>query len=258
MAEGINISRTSSGAEHVRNSHARRWGALITGGSVAVYGLSKRSPLGVALAAAGGMLAYFGAQSQDQREFTARSSIIVDTSQQDAFRFWRNFENFPLFMHHLESVTNTSEGRSRWIALGPMGTRIAWQAEIVNERENEEIQWRSLPGSDIDIDGQVRFSRAPGDRGTMIRVYSHLVPPAGALGRTIAKIFGKDPEFLMRQDLRRLKALMETGEIPTIEGQTHGPRSLKTAVFRALDPDNAVRIRDANIKDVLTAERSIA
>ena len=182
----------------------------------------------------------------------------MNTSPQEAFRFWRNFENFPLFMNHLESVTNTGERRSRWIAIGPMGTRIAWEAEIVNERENEEIQWRSLPGSDIDIDGQVRFSRAPGDRGTLIKVYSHLVPPAGALGRAVANIFGKDPEFLMRQDLRRLKALMETGEIPTIEGQTHGPRSMKIAALRMMDPDNPVRFRDANIKDVLTAERRIA
>ncbi len=86
------------------------------------------------------MLAYFGAQPQDQREFTARTSMIVNTSPEQAFRFWRNFENFPLFMNHLESVTNTADRRSHWVALGPMGTRIAWDAEIVNERENEEIQ----------------------------------------------------------------------------------------------------------------------
>jgi uncharacterized membrane protein len=256
MAEEYGMRRSESGWGEA--DPARKWGALITGSTIALYGLSRRSPAGVALAAAGGMLAYFGAQPQDQREFTARSSMIVNTSQQEAFRFWRNFENFPLFMHHLESVNNTSGRRSRWVALGPMGTRIEWEAEIINERENEEIQWRSLPGSDIDIDGQVRFSQAPGGRGTMIRVYSHLVPPAGALGRAVANIFGKNPEFLMRQDLRRLKALMETGEIPTIEGQTHGPRSLKVAALRMMDPDNPVRVRDANIKDVLTAERRIA
>src|SRR3954454_23222465 len=140
MAEEMRISH--SGAEHVHNSPARRWGALITGGSVALYGLTRRSPAGAALATAGGMVAYFGARSQDQRNFTARSSVTVNTSPEQAFRFWRNFENFPLFMHHLETVSNTSERGSRWIALGPMGTRIAWQAEIVNERENEEIQWR--------------------------------------------------------------------------------------------------------------------
>jgi uncharacterized membrane protein len=256
MAEEYGMRRSESGWGEA--NPARRWGALIAGSTIAIYGLSRRSPAGVALATAGGMLAYFGAQPQDQREFTARSSMIVNTSQQEAFRFWRNFENFPLFMNHLESVNNTSERRSRWIALGPMGTRIEWEAEIINERVNEEIQWRSLPGSDIDIDGQVRFSQAPGGRGTMIRVYSHLVPPAGALGRAVANIFGKNPEFLMRQDLRRLKALMETGEIPTIEGQTHGPRSMKIAALRMMDPDNPVRVRDAKIKDVLNAERSIA
>jgi len=90
-----------------------------------------------------------------------------------------------------------------------------------------------------------------------VEVVSVVVPPAGELGHAVAKLFGKDPSFIMRQDLRRLKALMETGEIPTIEGQTHGPRSLKVAAFRMMDPDRPIR-RDAAFKDVLTAKRRIA
>lgn len=258
MAELLSMSRHNAGARDARFEAVRRWGSVVTGGSIALYGLSRRSPSGVALAAAGGLLAYSGARTSTQHEMIAHSSIIINAPQQEVYQFWRDFENLPRFMNHLESVKVTGERRSRWIALGPLGTRIAWDAEIVNERPNEEIKWRSLPGSDIEVDGVVRFTTAPGKRGTLVEVITVLVPPAGELGRAVAKIFGTDPSFIMRQDLRRSKALMETGEIPTVEGQTHGPRSLKVATIRMLDPDRPVRVRGAEIKDVLTAKRRIA
>jgi len=161
-------------------------------------------------------------------------------------------------MNHLETVSVTGERRSRWIALGPMGTRIAWDAEMVSEKPNEEIRWQSLPGSDVETSGIVRFKQASGNRGTLLEVISVVEPPGGALGEAVGKMFGKDPSFMMRQDLRRLKALIETGEIPTIEGQSHGPRSLKVAAIRVMDPDRPVRTRGASTKDVLTAKRRIA
>ena len=258
MAELLNLSRLNIGARDSRSDAAKRWGALITGGSLALYGLSRRSPTGVALAAAGGLLAYSGAKASTQRETIAHSSVVINAAQQEIYLFWRDFENLPLFMNHLESVKVTGERRSRWIAIGPLGTRIAWDAEIVSERSNEEIKWRSLPGSDVEVDGVVRFTPATGNRGTLVEVITVVEPPAGEFGVAVAKIFGKDPSFMMRQDLRRLKALMETGEIPTVEGQTHGPRSLKVAAFRMLDPDHPVRVRGADFKDVFTAKRRIA
>jgi len=258
MAELLSMGRRYAGGREVRSDTAKRWGALITGSSIALYGLSRRSPSGVALAAAGGWLAYSGARTDTSRESIAHSSMIINASQQEVYEFWRNFENLARFMNHLESVTVTGERRSRWIALGPLGTRIAWDAEIVSDRPNEEIKWRSLPDSDVELDGLVRFTPAPGRRGTLIEVITVVIPPAGELGRAVAKIFGKDPNFMIRQDLRRLKALMETGEIPSVEGQTHGPRSVKVATLRMLDPDRPVRVRDANFKDVLTAKRRIA
>jgi uncharacterized membrane protein len=258
MTEDLRTHWREPGARDERSSKARRWGALITGGSIAAYGLSRRSPAGVALAAAGGLLAYSGVRQSSERESIAHTSVVINSPREKVYQFWRNFENLPLFMNHLENVSVTGERRSRWIALGPMGTRIAWDAEIVHEVPNEEIRWRSLPGSDVGVSGIVRFSRATGDRGTLVEVVSLVEPPAGPLGEAVAKLFGKDPSFLMRQDLRRLKALIETGEIPTIEGQTHGPRSLKIAAIRMLDPDRPVRTRDANLKDVLTAQRRIA
>jgi uncharacterized membrane protein len=145
--------------------------------------------------------------------------------------------------------------------VGPLGTPISWDAEIVSDVENSSIRWRSLPGSDLIINGVVEFRVAGGDRGTLVTVLIQYEPPAGAAGVSAAKLLGKNPSFIIRQDLRRLKALIETGEIPTIEGQTHGPRSVIDAVARIVDPDRPVRLRDTSIRsirDVVTAKRRVA
>jgi uncharacterized membrane protein len=131
----------------------------------------------------------------------------------------------------------------------------------VSDVENSSIRWRSLPGSDLIINGVVEFRVAGGDRGTLVTVLILYEPPAGAAGISAAKLLGKNPSFIIRQDLRRLKALIETGEIPTIEGQTHSPRSVIDAVARIVDPDRPVRLRDTSIRsirDVVTAKRRVA
>jgi uncharacterized membrane protein len=236
----------------------QRWGVMIGGGALAVYGLTRRSPLGLALAAGGGALAYAGSRPEFlQREFFGQSSVLVNVSPEEAYRFWHNFENLPRFMRHLESVEVKGDRRSRWTAIGPLGAHISWEAEIVSERENESITWRSLPGSDIEIDGAVEFRPAPANRGTLIEAWVHFQPPVGAVGRTVAKVFGKDPSFLMEQDLRRFKALMEIGEIPTTEGQSHGPRDMMTAAARLLDPDRPLR-REPGITQQLRESRRSA
>jgi len=228
----------------------QRWAALIGGSSLALVGLTRRSKSGVAMAAAGGLLAYVGAT-------VARSSVLVNCSPQGAYQFWRNFENLALFMRHLESVSVSGDKRTTWIALGPFGTRITWDAEIVADRANEVIEWQSLPGSRLRVDGSVEFRSAPANRGTIIQAMMRFRPPSGGVGRAVAKIFGKYPNFVMRQDLRRFKALVETGEIPTTEGQTHGPRSLKIAALRLADPDRPLR-PESRITEVLNALRRIA
>jgi uncharacterized membrane protein len=235
-----------------------RWSAVLGGGALAVYGLTRRSPGGIALATAGGVVAYLGARSNNlQREPIAWSSVLLNCSPREAYRFWRDFENLPLFMRHLESVTVLDERRSRWIAVGPLGKKIQWDAEIVNEREGELITWRSLPGSDIEVDGFVQFRPATANRGTILFAKVHYRTPKGAVAVALAKILGKDPGFLMRQDLRRMKALIETGEIPTIEGQTHGPRSAVAAVARVADRDQPIR-GDVEISELFRAKRRVA
>ncbi len=95
---------------------------------------------------------------------------------------------------------------------------MQWEAEILQEVENEWIAWRSVAGSDVQNSGSVRFRRAPGARGTELRVQLEYVPPAGALGRGVAWLFGDEPEQQIREDLHRFKQLMETGEVTLSDG----------------------------------------
>jgi uncharacterized membrane protein len=195
------------------------------------------------MAAAGGALAYQtypSTSAQTGRDF-ARSTLLVNATPEQVFSFWRNFENLPRFMRHLKSVTDLGGNRSQWTAYGPAGSTVEWTAEIVAETPGQLIAWRSLEGSVIQLDGSIEFRRAPAGRGTFIDATIQYRSPAGALGTTVTKLFGKDPGFLMEQDLRRFKALIETGEIPTVDGQPHGPRSTTAAVARALDPDMPMR-----------------
>ena len=137
---------------------------------------------------------------------------------EQVYQHWRRFDNLPQFMRHLESVETLPDGKTRWRAKAPAGMTVEWVAELVQDRPNEWIAWRSIPGSDIDTSGSVRFSRAPGERGTEVRVQLQYVPPAGRLGRTIARLFGEEPSQQIHEDLHRFKQLMETGEIPVSDG----------------------------------------
>ena len=241
-----------------RSGKAQRWGALIGGGALTVFGLTRRSPAGYALAAAGGALTYLGAKNGSAASnYDARASVLLNCTPEEAYKFWHKFEDLPLFMRHLDSVTQLGDKRYRWVAIGPMGVKVRWGAEITNDRPNELIAWRSLPGSDLYLEGAVRFEPATGSRGTLVETRMRYSSPAGALGRAVTSLFGKDPSFLAQQDLRRFKALVEAGEIPTTEGQPHGRRSAMTAAARLANPDRPLR-RESRTREVLSAMRRIA
>ena len=125
-------------------------------------------------------------------------------------------------MRHLESVRTIDDNRSHWVAKAPLGQTVEWDAGTDEERENELIAWRSLPGADVVNVGSVQFSRASGGRGTQVTVKLEYSPPGGAAGAAVAKLFGEEPSQQVDDDLRRFKALMETGEIPTTDGQPAG------------------------------------
>jgi uncharacterized membrane protein len=217
----------------------QRWAPMVGGATLAVLGLSRRSKSGLAVAAAGGLVAYIATNTSANAlidQLVSSASVVVNASPEDLYRFWQDVENFPRFMKHIESVAQNGN-RSHWAALGPMGSRIEWDAEITSQTDGKAISWRSLPESDIESEGTVTFHALPNGRGTMISAEVRYRPGGKHAGVQFAKLLGKDPSFLMKQDLRRLKALVETGEIPTTEGQTHGPRSAATAATRLLNPD---------------------
>ena len=149
-------------------------------------------------------------------------AVTINRSPEEIYRHWRDFQNLPRFMKHLESVRATGDRRSHWVAKAPSGRTVEWDAEITQDRPNELIAWRSLEGSDVDSVGYVRFERAPGGRGTVVRMEKRYRPPAGMAGATVAKLLGEGLEREIKNGLRRFKQIMEVGEIITTEGQSAG------------------------------------
>lgn len=148
-----------------------------------------------------------------------KTVTIAKPSRAELFAFWRDFTNLPAFMENLNAVRPAGEGRWEWEIVAPGETSVTVVTEIVSEREGELIAWRSVEGSSIDTEGRVAFRDAPGARGTQVELVVAYVPPAGQAGVAIAKLLQREPAQQARRDLRRFKALMETGEIPTSDNR---------------------------------------
>ncbi|WP_433393445.1 SRPBCC family protein [Micromonospora sp. KLBMP9576] len=176
------------------------------------------------------------ARAAQRRVIDMEVAVTVNRSPAEAYRFWRDLENLPRFMSHLEAVRVDDLRRSHWIARGPAGRRIEWDAEIVDDQPNRSLAWRSLPGTRVPNAGRVRFVSAPAERGTEVRVRLRYAPPAGAFGRAVAKIFGEEPEQQVRDDLRRFKQVVETGEVVRSEGSPHGISLRQQAMQRPAQP----------------------
>jgi uncharacterized membrane protein len=149
-------------------------------------------------------------------------AVTVSRPPSEVFRFWRNFENLPRFMNHLRAVSQREAGISHWVARGPAGMNVEWDARIINEIDGRLIAWQSLEGSEVSTAGSVNFRETP--RGTEVRVHLQYNPPAGKLGAAVARLLGEEPTVQIHDDLRRFKQLIETGEIPTTKGQPVGGR----------------------------------
>ena len=157
-----------------------------------------------------------------------KRSITVQRPVDEVYAFWHDFQNLPRFMRHLESVRMTGEGRSHWVAKAPAGKTVEWDAETTEDRKNEVIAWRSLPGSKVYNAGEVRFSSAPGDRGTELRVMLDYDPPFGKLGSKVAMLWREEPGQQIADDLRHFKQVMETGEIVLSDStKRRGPHPAK-------------------------------
>lgn len=142
-------------------------------------------------------------------------SITINRPRQDLYAYWRDFSNLPTFMENIKCVRSTGDNTTVWTIAAPAGQTVDIETEIVEDRENELISWRSVEGSDIETRGHVRFTDAPAGRGTHVEALVAYKPPGGDLGRWIAKLFQREPKLQGRRELRRFKMLMETGEIAT-------------------------------------------
>lgn len=162
------------------------------------------------------------ARAGRRRAIHVRKAITVSREREELYRFWRDFSNLPRFMTHLESVEVLDDRASRWRARAPAGTTVEWDAEIVEEREDELIAWRSLQHADVSNRGSVRFVPAPGGRGTEVHVELEYEPPGGKLGAIVAKLFGEEPGQQVETDLRRFKQVMEVGEVVHSDSSIHG------------------------------------
>ncbi len=247
-------------SKHAVNiSQAERIVSAIGGGILAAAGLKKRSAAGAALALIGGDLlrrgitghsyAYeaMGVRTADLGQGAATTSVPyelgvrVDKSitiakpRQEVYDFWRKLSNLPRFMKNVESVSEIDEMHSHWVVQAPAGRKVEWDAVIHNEVPGEMIAWRSLPGADVDNAGSVWFREAPAGRGTEVKVELQYNPPAGALGAVLATLWGKEPSQQIQEDLHRLKALLEAGEIPTTEGQPTGKLEHRTHGYKVTE-----------------------
>ncbi len=225
-------------------ARSERWLSGLTGGAMTYYGIKRRTFPGLLAVALGVLLVRRGYSGQCAvyralRINTARrgqatptdffdhgihieQAVTVNRPSEELFRFWHNFENLPRFMSHLRSVRTFDGGRSHWQANAPAGRSVEWDAQIINEEPNALIAWRSLEGADIDNAGSVRFIPLTADRGTEVRVVIEYIPPAGAFGAALAKLFGEEPSQQVQEDLRKFKQIAEAGEVPTTQGQPHG------------------------------------
>jgi uncharacterized membrane protein len=235
-----------SASNQVNVGQTERWASALAGGALALYGLTRRTWGGAVLALVGGSLVYRGSTGHCHmydmlgvntagnetgnplvsvhggKGIKVEKSVTINKSPEELYRFWRNFENLPRFMNHLESVTRYGEGRSHWVARAPAGKTVEWDAEIYNEKENELIAWRSLEGADVDNAGSVRFEPSPDGRGTVVRVTLKYDPPAGRIGSLVARLFGEEPSQQIEEDLQRFKQVMETGEAAATQEQPSG------------------------------------
>ena len=166
----------------------------------------------------------------------AKTAVTIRHPVEVVYGYWRDFSNLPSFMNHLASVQVHGNGRSHWTANAPAGRTVEWDAEIVEDKPNERIVWRSLEGSQVPNSGVVWFTPAPGDRGTEVRVELTYDPPAGVLGKVVAKLFGEEPQQQVTDDLRRLKQVLETGQVVLSEGSPEGTRFLRLARQRPAQP----------------------
>ncbi len=203
--------------------------SMLLGSGVALFGLTRRSFRGTALALLGAGVVFTGAWSRRARpahETAVRYVLTINRPRHEVYEQWRRLEDLPGRMKNLQSVEKSDERHSHWSAKGLLGYIVAWDAETTQQEQDTRISWRSLLGATVPNHGSVRFSDAPNGRGTELEVTMSCRLPAGILGPLLARLGGRSPQSQVESDLRRFKAILEGGEAPTTSDQAAGERSL--------------------------------
>ena len=227
-------------ANFVNVSATERIASAVAGGFLTMFGLRRRGAAGYGMALLGAELLYRGASGHCKtysvlgvstkefiepgtpvevdpaRAISVRQSVYVGRPRDELFAMWRDFSKLPQFMEHLERVDVISPTKSRWVVAGPAGSTVEWDAEIVDERENEWIAWRTIEPAQVPNNGTVMFCEMS-DGGTDVFVTLEAQPPAGKLGELVARMFGRAPKRQVRQALQRFKEIAEADEMPYAE-----------------------------------------
>ena len=205
------------------NSSTKRWVTMAGGTALAVGGgaLIARAVRGRAGGKDEGGDHSPAASVAHNTGVRVEKTLTINKTADELYRFWRNFENLPQFMDHVESVQVKDDTHSHWKVKAPAGQSVEWDAVIINDITNELIAWKSTD-AEVSNAGSVRFRSAPGGHGTEVTVNLEYDPPAGKVGMLVAKLFGEEPTQQVQDDLRHFKQVMEAGEVPTTSGQPTG------------------------------------
>ncbi len=244
-------------ATSINVGHAERLFSLLGGGLLILYGLGRKRLSGIALALLGGDLLRRGLtghcylyQALDISTFEesphtvarlphnmgikVQRAMTIQRSPEELYRFWHNVENAPLYMQYIQRIQVTGDRTSHWIATTPTGTPLEWDSEITQDVPNKLIAWQAIGKALTGTGGQITFTPAPANKGTVVTVEMDFSQPGGALGASFAPLLGHLPEQLVRENLRRFKELMETGEIATIHGQPVGRGQIRSQQGRKI------------------------
>lgn len=193
----------------------------LLGGALRANTGSRRARVAAATAIVAGVTAldYFGMKRVDAAtggdHAPVEGAVTINRSPEALYAFWRNVENLSQFMRRIATIEATGEKTSHWTAKPVGGVTLAWDSETTADEPNRRIAWRSVEGATVETAGEVTFTPAPGDRGTVVRVAMHYRPPGGTVGSMVAKMLGKAADMQLREDLRRFAQLMEAGELTT-------------------------------------------
>ena len=217
-------------------SEMERYLSMLGGAALVIAGISVGRGKGLLAGGLGGALLYrgftghchgyeaLGIDTSEHAPATAvpaqqgvkiEKTIAINRPAEEIYALWADLERLPSIMQHLVSVKKLDDKRSHWVAKSSIGKTLEWDAEIHNQRENELIAWRSLPGSEVETAGSVHFTPLGSHRGTAVKVSLKYNPPAGKLAAGLASWFGMGLEHDLAEDLRRFKSQLEAGEVPT-------------------------------------------